>query len=666
MFRSFNEMCVGVQIIIPLFLILVLLVNYFLDIMAVASARGYILNRRRAAISDLGSARISDGESDAHANVDYFKVNSRVVIGIGTATEVGLDQSRYPYIVRLLSATLALHTEGQPIDWSRVASATADTSTVSMVRYFRLLNAAMGAVAHTVTPTAAASRAHKLLRLCPALEDWAFTRHEAAVASGRRQVHPPVADAVARSQVLANLLNIPNPTAEQSATLLNAAQGFMEAHSNIGLEFIPVFFLEPSVALEFKPYGHIGPTIAEGGEDHEIPHAQAASYEFMLTMTVNAARMAARYNPEEDRPAVPHGMIKNAAMTIAAAQQQGLLEVSTRREFNIIGVTMGEEGNFTIRHVDMAGEGDVPEDLQVGQEIDISGSRVSNTELELANIMVFNAGLMHYLLNHSTGGELLSGPALTTLAMYNIYDKTVDVRSRSAVVQTGMDPRVQTSVVYEALHPICKRGIANLFFRNSGVETWERLAAGRAMRKYELDAFASIRADPRPAGSHKAYLFLLALDRVLESGIGPFLPWAQRITEGVASARAILEGGARAHIGSAYYTGRPPRVQSSDLDSYMPELAAYIHTMSPGNTLALSPHLSMEVASRAAESWKALLNQTKGVDLSTMDLQTIARYLKVAGRAKFDFDPDNEASWGTTIEQTTNAVGIVRAALSFH
>jgi hypothetical protein len=186
------------------------------------------------------------------------------------------------------------------------------------------------------------------------------------------------------------------------------------------------------------------------------------------------------------------------------------------------------------------------------------------------------------------------------------------------------------------------------------------------MRKFELDAFASIRSDPRPAGSHKAYLFLLALDRVLESGIGPFLPWSQRITEGVNSARAVLEGGARAHIGSVYYTGRPPRVQSSDLDAYMPDLAAYIHTMSPGNTLALSPHLSVEVASRAAESWKALLNQTKGVDLSSMDLQTVAKYLKVAGRAKFDFDPDNEESWGVTIEQTAAAVRVVRSALAFH
>jgi len=640
-------------------------------IVIMSDPRRYILQKRAIAISDLSSRPASEGDIAIAALHENFRVNGPVMVGIGTSVEVGLEADRYPYVVQIHGSAdvgplgSPKKSEGKgDTEEARLARAQTyaeNADTVTMAGYFPLVNAAGDLYVYTQRPSRDALHAGKLIKLFPALTRLGFIYSAAQIA--KKKAGPGIdvtnTDVIRWSEIMMAAVTMANPSAEVFAAAEVACTELCVHFSKGGAA--PHVQVSANMMVRLCPYGRSATIYATDGS--VLTPDEIIQHEYLATMHVNAMQMTARYVDDDGNETARPSLIKVCASAIAQAHVQGMMEVGTKREFHTLACVPMGAGRVMVRGVHMRSNAE-PE-YAVGDIIDINGARTSSLQMDLAAAMVFNAGLMHYQYNHSTGGELLSGPALSTLSMYNLFDRTDALpAARGALAPVShVTGKSQTRLCYEAMHPISKRAVANIFFSDSQVYTWGRQAFGVVMRKFEADAFISLRSAPRPAGSHKAYLAILALQRVLDSHLAVFLPWANEIDTLVTSATRVLSGGARAHIGSHYYTGEPPVVQSSDLDRYMPDLAAYIQTMAAGDTLAMSPHLSLEVSARASQAWQGILRQCKGEDYSTVSAERIKEFLKMSGKAALAFDTEKPDTWAQTIEGINAAARNVRAAL---
>lgn len=188
-------------------------------------------------------------------------------------------------------------------------------------------------------------------------------------------------------------------------------------------------------------------------------------------------------------------MITAAAYSIASMFRLGLQEGYEHREYYtlVMGQSPQSTSSFSVRALQNPPGAPPLTAYPVGTTIDIGRMRVNTTMVELANSCVVGSGMMHYLFNHTTGGNVVNGILLTTLSMYQL-------------ITADMAPEMHvdiTSVLYEALHPTNKRAIANIFFKNSGVTTSGRCSSNRRHKRLSLDSFMALRSNPYPARREK-------------------------------------------------------------------------------------------------------------------------------------------------------------------
>ncbi|KAJ8538660.1 hypothetical protein K7X08_029956 [Anisodus acutangulus] len=333
-----------------------------------------------------------------------------------------------------------------------------------------------------------------------------------------------------------------------------------------------------------------------------INRNRVALLESALCLHINFNRLKNRY------AALPDGVLLMAAYAMASMFRFGMYEVYENREYHtvIASVVAATPDTLTIHSVRPAIANEVVEGLAAGTPSDMKAIKLSQKFTELGNLMVLTSGLIHYLFNHTTGGNIITGSLLTVLSMHRMITSNVMTHARSP-------------------------------------------AAGQ-IEQFKMDSFVNIRANPYPAGSHKAFICLQALKRVLQLGLAAFLPWADQLTACIGMCRAVLNAGARAHIGSNYYTGESPTVQPASIDNYLPELACYIHTFNRGDSLAMSPHMAADIGKRAAMNWQNLLKDLKAKDISATSAEQVRAFLTTSGSVHFTFDPADQSTWAKAVD----------------
>jgi hypothetical protein len=122
-----------------------------------------------------------------------------------------------------------------------------------------------------------------------------------------------------------------------------------------------------------------------------------------------------------------------------------------------------------------------------------------------------------------------------------------------------------------------------------------------------------------------------------------FLPWYNELDAVVQIITTFKRAGAAAHPGARYYTDQAPVGNQHELDPFMPDLAFYVHARMKSSTLTESPHLSLDVASRANERWRSFVAQItkEGITAVTPEQWTrISRILGI-GAVTVDVEDDN-------------------------
>lgn len=582
-------------------------------------SRNYVLQRRTAGIADMsaltpqtGGLSIEEAERDG-----IYRINCAHQVGLATATEAGLPAHRFPVRVILN----AVGRKASQVD--------------TVVKYWKVVNASGHYLNFQRKPLASDLPIRNLYKLIPDIDDRLFDAW-GQIREGQFTEDLDVGIANLTDEMYA-ILCLVNPTDAQKARAteicLAVIQTCTEAHR------VSYFKISGDYFIKGKPHGCTWAQI--GG----MSANKVALVEATLTMLMNYNRFRTRYAQLSD------GSITVASYAVASMFRLGLYEAYEGKEFYTVvcAPVEGSGTNYQVVEILAPTGAPNPTDLAVGSQVDIGPVRISPQMAEFGSLLVATAGNMHYLFNHTTGGTIMSGSLLSTLAMYKLV--TSDM---SQATQEDL-----TSLFYEALHPANKRAVANLFYKTSMVTTHGRERGSPMFELLRTDSYATIRGNPFPAGSHKAFICITALRRVLQAGLGPFLPWASNLSECVNICKSVLSNGARAHIGSNYYTGEPALVQPSSIDQYLPELAHYVHTFNKGDSLAMSPHMSFENAQRCDMNWKNLLKDLKSKDVSAVSAEVVRNFLSTVGVVHYAFDPADQSTWALAAATSTEAMTAV-------
>ncbi|KAF5184072.1 hypothetical protein FRX31_026342 [Thalictrum thalictroides] len=90
----------------------------------------------------------------------------------------------------------------------------------------------------------------------------------------------------------------------------------------------------------------------------------------------------------------------------------------------------------------------------------------------------------------------------------------------------------------------------------------------------------------------------------------------------------VLDNGARAHIGSAYYTGEPPLAQPSTIDLYLPDLAMLVNTLHKGESFNVSSSFNASCFPR----------HSSANDLYPTPVELVRKFLSTTGVVQFSFE----------------------------
>jgi len=243
---------------------------------------------------------------------------------------------------------------------------------------------------------------------------------------------------------------------------------------------------------------------------------------------------------------------------------------------------------------------------------------------------VVGAGSTHFMMNHTTGGAKMGGHNVRALTVNGLYEMDPSDLSPSE--------SVQTAYYYNVLHPVNKRAIASLCIPAAKVNTWYKNAYLPAPAVMYSDTFMAYRQNLVPAGTHKAYVAMLALRAIGDASLIPFLPDPNVVEQIIQTYERIREAGARAHVGSRYYTGEPPSVSQADVDMFLPFAAYFVQTRMRSASLAASPHLSVEHAASAPTKWKNIIDLTVKTSADSAPAEQIIAYLVQNGAQGIRFD----------------------------
>lgn len=577
------------------------------------------MGKRGGGIGNLSTLTETSGTIDPFgmAFVNMMAVNNTSQIGIGTESEVGLELDRYPVRVVLADGSPAAH----------VCSVA--------IRYWAVRRADGNPLGYSRSPAVNSIIIGNLYKCVATLDDDLFAQ---ASVAGRAQfaiVEALTPEVTALYAVCQNAVL----TDEQNAEIAARVRGIIAAAT--AARVTAYFKVSDNAYWVASLHG------ASVVETNGVTGRQKIAYEFNATWRANYDRLRAAY------PAVSSGLAVTCAYSIAWMFRMGLFETHEAREYVTLTVSHPVNKRFTVTAID-APEGYVaPPFLAVGQGIDCTVVKYDKQAAVLGPALVYLSGVNHYTFNHTTAGMKVGGAMLSVLMMYGLYDSNPATQLEEA----------QTRMLYETLHPANKRGIANLWFRDTHVTTWGRSISAPKMQIIKLDAFLQIRDRPTAAGSHKAYLAGVVLQKICQANLVAFLPWSGELNSVIESIRSVIDRGARAHVGSSYYTGLPSVSQGSALDPYMGELAQYIQTMASRDTLALSPHLSLEVAARSSTNWVNILKKIKSEDLSAVAPEKIAEFLSASGGIYLQFDPENRDTWGVAAQAARDGAEKIGAIL---
>lgn len=568
--------------------------------------RKNLIRRREGAGVSVKGLKTSEGDVSVEEclRTGYWMVNCKQLVGIATTTEAGLSPDRFPVRMVLGDAP------------------TNRSAAVMSAGYWSIVSAAGEYVLFTKRGVGNDIAMRNLFKHARDFDGAMWEIYRELSGSATR----PVPELVNLFDSIYDLLIVPEVTPVQAAAIQSRVDEIMRSCRVAGS--LPRFKISATLYLACVPVGDRSGTHAE--------RTRKYAYESMLNVQVNAERLEARTD------GLDSGVYTLAGHTIAAIFRYGLNEYFMGDESHTVycAESPGGANRFVVTAISSPPGCAGPTDIHINDTFDVSGVRMSRKLSELAPGIAVIAGINHYMLNHTTGGPIASGSLLTFLSMSNVISSTSDRAEQERI----------TTVFYEALHPVNKRAVANLFIKDSLVTTHGKDPYARPYEELDLDAFTKIRGKANPAGSHKAVICASVLSRVIDSGLAPLLPWADEITNCIEECRTVMTIGARAHIGSDYYTGENSRTQSAVLDKYLPELAAFIHNLSRGDSLSFSPHLSTTVSAAADMKWVALLKALKASDVSAVTVDTVRKYLTSVGKAFYAFDPEDETSWGQAID----------------
>lgn len=592
-------------------------------------SRDMILSRRGNAIADLSNIDIDKFgmTQDEALRAGIYKVNAQHQIGIATSTEVGLSMNRYP--VRVLVSTGDDNRMRKQVD--------------TCISFWSVSTASNAPITFQRRPLESELPVANLYKLVQDIdrmlwEHWDVLFDELTInkKSFKKDFDP--AQEEIRNQIY-DILCLQNPTEEQKKTLSDLVAGHIAAST--AASTICAIKVAPDAYLRGIPHGVMMPAPTGMTRDAFMIR------EVALTLMVNRGLMKSR------NQAVSDGALTLAAYAVTSMFRYGLFEAHEHKEFITVTVTpvASQPGHFTISNVDHPPDYEIPEGLKVGSVLNATTIRVSEKASNIGTLFAWISGLMHYLFNHTTGGTRLSGPMLSVASMFGLIKKDSTPEEQEAL----------TNLFYEAVHPVNKRAIANIFFPTAKVFTHGKMRGSNMYDKLELDAFAAIRRTPYPAGSHKAFVCTQALKKVCLANLAAFLPWQSQLDMVCNMCKDILDQGARSHIGSAYYTGYAPISQSASLDAYLPELARFMQTFHQHDSLSASPHLATDVAARSLVSWTNLLKDIKAKDISGVSAEVVTSFLATTGVGSFGFNPDDQATWAGAAAKGKGALRVLNS-----
>lgn len=335
-----------------------------------------------------------------------------------------------------------------------------------------------------------------------------------------------------------------------------------------------------------------------------------------------------------DYPTLPEGVILAGAHTAAMGYRTGILESHAGREFIFVGVTVGKNGGYKIRQIDPSYANRKNKVIKPNDDFPDGTLRMHDKLLELGLGLCIGAGTTHYMMNHTTGGNKMGGHNLKALTINNLYK--IDPGHEYP------DEQTQTSFIYNVTHPVNKRAVANLVLSNAKVNTWYKNMCLPSPSVMYSDTFMSYRQNLVPSGAHKAYIAALVLKDIADAGMAIFLPDIELGRKVVKIYNDIKEYGARAHVGSRYYTDEPVAISQGEIDSFLPLAAYYVQHRMSTSSLAGSPHLDPTTADSASAKWKAIVQATMRVGAFGAQLEQINAYLKVSGSQGYVVDLSTE------------------------
>jgi len=322
-------------------------------------------------------------------------------------------------------------------------------------------------------------------------------------------------------------------------------------------------------------------------------------------------------------PEIVEGAVIAGAHAVAMAYRTGILESYAGREYIFVQVKYGNDGSYSVVNIDPSYAKRDVRPIKPGLNFPPGTLQLHPKLVELGLGLCIGSGTTHYMMNHTTGGSSLNGHNLKALAINNLYE--IDPGHGRPSEQK------QTDFIYNVVHPVCKRAVANLVLQNSKVTCWHKNVYLLNPTVIYSDTFMAYRQNLVPSGAHKAYIAALVLRDITQAGLGVFLPDQDLCRKVIQIYKDIQDLGARAHVGSRYYTDFPPAISQSEVDAFMPLAAYYVQFKMTNSSIAASPHLSPEVADSANPAWKAIIDSTVRSGALGAPAEQIAAYLSAAG-----------------------------------
>lgn len=383
--------------------------------------------------------------------------------------------------------------------------------------------------------------------------------------------------------------------------------------------------------VEYEGRSHNEAPVIEGDPEYTLGDAGGNLDSGRLTFIcahLNYMQLSADY------PDIPEGVRIAGSHAVAMGFRTGILESVASREFLFVHVTIDYNGGYKIGKIDpmynvrknkviKTGDVHAPDVLKMHPQL-----------IELGLGICIGAGTTHYMMNHTTGGQKLNGHNLKALALNNLYQLDPEIGDPSEVRQTEF--------IYNVTHPVNKRAVANLVLLNSRVYCWYRNVNLPCPSVIYSDTFMAYRQNLVPSGAHKAYVAAFVLRQIAADSLAIFLPDVELAKKVVRLYGDITRYGARAHVGSRYYTDEPVAISQGEVDDFLPLAAYYVQQKMATSSIASSPHLSPEIADAAHAKWKNIIDATIKTGAFNAPIEQIKAYLLVAGEKGFTVDLNTE------------------------